>query len=373
MLEFDLRKDFPGFSFELRLKVGPELVILFGPSGAGKSLTLKMVAGLVKPDSGWVTLNGRQIFASEQGVDQPIHQRRVGYVFQDYALFPHLSVYENVGYGLGHLPRKEAREKIGAIMELLGLKGRENLYPRQLSGGQQQRVALARALITEPAILLLDEPFSALDATIRNEMRLLILDLQRHFKTPILFVTHDLAEAYTLADKMAVMARGRLLQAGTREEIFHRPASPEVAQLTGARNLLQGVVTQVQGNDVAISWKGYLLEAQMGQGLGERLSPGTPVTFCIRPENVMFVKEGPGIWSRPPSNVVPGFIVREFSHGATYTLFFKAGKNPEYFGNDHDLEIYIQTHAYIRLGLYNRKACAVSLRKERIYVFLPEG
>ena len=370
MLELDLEKSFPGFSLKLGLKAKAEIVVLFGPCGAGKSLILKLVAGLERPDSGWMKLNGRHLFSSELGIDLPIHKRKVGYVIQYYALFPHLSARQNIGYGLTGLSTGERKQRVRAMIELMHLEEAAELHPGQLSGGEQQRVALARALVTEPDILLLDEPFSSLDASIRNELRVELLNVFHQLAMPVLFVTHDLAEAYALANKMVIMDHGRALQTGTREEVFHRPASQVVARLTGTRNILKGRLSQVGDNSLVISWKGYPIEVTYQPDARPRVTPGQEIFFCIRPENVMFVRERPGIWSSPPANVVPGIIVREISHGATYTLFFKLGKNPDYSHQDHDLEIELQTHAYTRLGLNSLKSGAVSLRKERIYLLL---
>lgn len=369
MLELDLKKGFPGFSLKVSCSVGQELLVLFGPCGAGKSLTLKLIAGLERPDAGLIRLNGRLVFDSTHRVNLPIHKRRVGYVSQNYALFPHLRVAENVAYGLAGLPLRQAKERVAQLLSLMRLESWARLYPGQLSAGQQQQVALARALATQPDILLLDEPFSSLDTPTRKELRLQLLELVRRLTIPAVFVTHDLAEAYALADKMLVMDQGQVLQQGTREEVFHQPASAQVAQLTSVTNILTGIVSHLEEDSVFLFWKGYLIEAELKPDRARPLIPGSPISFCIRPENVMFVKETPGIWSSPPANVIPGIIVREVSHGATYILYFKAGKSPDYLSQKYDLEIEIQAHAYSRLGLHHLKSCAVSLRKERIYIF----
>lgn len=368
MLELDLKKSFPGFSLKIAFKAEAEIVVLFGPCGAGKSMTLKLVAGLERPDSGWIKSNGHHLFSSGLRIDVPIHKRKVGYVIQHYALFPHLSARQNIAYGLTGLSAGEKKQRVQAMIELMHLEEVAELHPGRLSGGEQQRVALARALVTEPDILLLDEPFSSLDASIRNELRVQLLNIFHQLAMPVLFVTHDLAEAYALANKMVILDHGRLLQTGTREEVFHRPVSQQVARLTGTRNILKGRVSQLRIESLVISYKGYPIEVGYQPDTRPELAPGQEIFFCIRPENVMFVKETPGIWSSPPANVIPGIIVREISHGATHTLFFKVGKNPDYSHPDHDLEIELQTHAYTRLGLNNLKSCAVSLKKERIYL-----
>ena len=205
------------------------LVALLGPSGCGKSTTLRMVAGLLRPQSGRVVVNGRDVTAL------PPYRRRMGVVFQSYALFPHMTAAGNVEFGLkmGRVPRAERRRRAEAALDLVGLRSLAGRRPRELSGGQQQRVALARALAPEPDVLLLDEPLSALDAKLREELRVEIRTLQRRLGTTAVFVTHDQAEALALADQVAVMERGRIAQLGPPEEVFERPRTAFVADFVG--------------------------------------------------------------------------------------------------------------------------------------------
>ncbi len=214
------------------------LVALLGPSGCGKTTTLRMVAGLDRPDRGRVLVDGRDVTAL------PPYARRMGVVFQSYALFPHLSVAANVAFGLrmAGIGAAERARRTAAVLELVGLAGLAGRRPRQLSGGQQQRVALARALAIEPDVLLLDEPLSALDAKLREELRVEMRILQRRVGATVLFVTHDQAEALAMADQVAVMGGGRIVQLGTPEEVFERPATAFVAEFVGRSARLRGVV-----------------------------------------------------------------------------------------------------------------------------------
>jgi iron(III) transport system ATP-binding protein len=211
-----------------------EVFALLGPSGCGKTTTLRLVAGFERPDAGTVRLEGRDI------TGLPPEQRRIGFVFQDYALFPHLSAFDNVSFGLRRTARRLRRARALELLELVGLAGLERRMPDQLSGGQQQRVALARALGAEPELILLDEPFSNLDATLRQATRAEVRALLKAAGTSAVLVTHDQEEALTFCDRLALMRAGRIEQVGTPEEVYHRPRTPFAAQFLGRTNLLAG-------------------------------------------------------------------------------------------------------------------------------------
>lgn len=215
-----LRKGLPGFDLDIVWSIGDELSVLFGPSGAGKSLTLRMIAGLVRPDAGLVIAGERVLFDSSESVDLPPEQRSLGYVFQDLALFPHMTVLENIRYGGHGLPREVREDRAAAMIERFRLSGLERRRPAEISGGQKQRVAFARALLRRPGALLLDEPFSALDAALRREMGALLREVQREFGLPVVLVTHDAAEATALADTVILCAGGRVVHQGAPREIF---------------------------------------------------------------------------------------------------------------------------------------------------------
>ena len=224
MLEVILHKRLASFQLHVAFTTGQELTALFGPSGAGKSLTLRIIAGTVQPDTGRILLDGEPLYDSAQGLNLPPQQRRLGYVPQHYALFPHLTVADNIAFGLGHAPRRVRAQRVAELLELFGMQGFEGRVPRQLSGGQQQRVALARALAVQPRLLLLDEPFAALDGGLRETLRQELAQVYAHWGITVLLVTHDLADVYALGQQVLVYDGGQVIQQGTREEVFFRPS-----------------------------------------------------------------------------------------------------------------------------------------------------
>jgi len=272
-----------------------EFVFLLGPSGSGKTTTLRMIAGFGDPTSGDIELAGQSI----AGV--PPYRRDIGMVFQRYALFPHLNVWENTAFGLRMrgMPERERPQRIEETLSMVRLGGLEKRYPHQLSGGQQQRVALARALAYRPALLLLDEPLANLDRRLRDEMRIELKRIQKEAGTTMLFVTHDQEEALTLGDRIAVMHDGRLEQVGTPAEIYHHPATRFVASFIGDMNFLRG---SVLGHDAANNASDIRL-ALGGpvQSVAGRFDGGAKLVACVRPERVRleaakkdFAREGGG-------------------------------------------------------------------------------
>jgi iron(III) transport system ATP-binding protein len=271
---------------DVRLDVRPgEFLTLLGPSGCGKTTTLRMIAGYENPDS------GRILFGGQDVTDLPANQRNIGFVFQNYALFPHLSVFENVAYGLR--VRGQSDETIGKsvseVLTLVGLAGYEQQFSGQLSGGEQQRVALARAIVIRPRVLLFDEPLSNLDAKLRVQMRQEIRDLQRRLAITTVYVTHDQEEAMAVSDRIAVMHQGSVVQEGTAEDLYHRPASQFVAQFVGRMNLVAGRMATIAGDTVKISALGTLISARApSQGL----AAGDSVQLIVRPEAIEIVRDG---------------------------------------------------------------------------------
>lgn len=214
-LHVNVQKNLSGFRLDVMFEVGNELAVIFGPSGAGKSVTLQIIAGLIKPDSGTVRMGSRLVYDKQSGINMPSWVRHVGYVFQELALFPHLNVMENILYGVSDMPRDKRMAESAAIISEFQIAGLERRMPAELSGGQRQRVALARALMRQPEVLLLDEPFSALDYQLRHEMRAFLLQLRQRHNIPVLLVTHDVNEAVELADKLIMFRNGNVIYSGS--------------------------------------------------------------------------------------------------------------------------------------------------------------
>ncbi|WP_247215889.1 molybdate ABC transporter permease subunit [Synechococcus sp. C9] len=235
-LEVDIHKRLGDFSLQLAFQAESERLGILGGSGSGKSMTLKCIAGVETPTCGRIVLNGRTLFDSEKGIHVPSHRRKVSLVFQHYALFPHLTVSQNIGFGLQHLDTRERRRRIHHYLEAFQLSGLGNRYPHQLSGGQQQRVALARALATEPEALLLDEPFSALDTHLRHQMEQQLIQTLANYGGCTLFVSHNLEELYRVCDRLMVMSGGKVIACDHKRTVFAHPRTLTIAQLTGCKN-----------------------------------------------------------------------------------------------------------------------------------------
>lgn len=233
-LEVRLTKKFEGFSLDVSWHIGDELAVLFGYSGSGKSLTLSMIAGLAKPDSGFVALNGDVVYDSDIRLCMPPQKRQIGFVFQDLALFPHMSVLSNITYGLKDLSKQERLERADECLQRFHLESLSKRLPREISGGQQQRVALARALARRPKALLLDEPFSALDLPLKAELWQLIAEVRESLRVPIVVVTHDPVDARNFSDRLIVYRAGRVLRSDAPEQVLRHPDSPELVTLAEA-------------------------------------------------------------------------------------------------------------------------------------------
>ena len=237
-LHVDIRKVLGSFTLDVRFTAENGITSLLGASGCGKSMTLKCIAGIEKPDEGRIELDGRVLFDSEAHINLPPQKRRVGYLFQNYALFPNMTVRQNILCGLNREKDRAAKEsRLRDMLRMMQLEGLEERKPAQLSGGQQQRVALARILVNDPQILLLDEPFSALDGHLRDSLKVEMRDLLERFGREVLMVTHDRNEAYNMSREIAVMDKGRLLTVKPTKELFADPGSVQAAILTGCKNI----------------------------------------------------------------------------------------------------------------------------------------
>ena len=240
-LDLKITTHLDGFSLDVGWSMDSELVVLFGHSGSGKSMTLRTIAGIAPQGDGYIKLNGRVLFSKDHNINLPPQQRSVGYVFQDLALFPHMTVEKNILYGARGMAGQEARKKAAEMMELFRLTGHKDKYPDEISGGQKQRVALARALIRNPEVLLLDEPFSALDDQLRMEMRRCLINVvKEEFRIPTILVTHNVLEVYTLANRVLIYSNGRVIQSGLPQTVFSNPVNEEVLSLVNLKKLYPG-------------------------------------------------------------------------------------------------------------------------------------
>lgn len=362
MLNIRLRKHLENFTLELELTAPPGITALFGPSGAGKSITLACVAGLTRPDVGRITLDDSVLFDSEQNINLPPQRRAVGYVMQDYLLFPHMSVAQNIAFGLTGLSRSERSRVIAEALQRVGLAGFEPRRPGELSGGQQQRVALARALVTRPRVLLLDEPFSALDGPTRALLGRDLLRLRSELNLSALFVTHDLAEAYLLADQMAVIEAGRLLQLGSPVTVVYHPVSRTVAELTGGNNFFRGRVIAQNPTETVVQVGLVRLLAPPAL-----VKPGDQVHLSIRAERVMLIRKDAPV--SPRENQVQGCIVNELTDGFNHTLFFRLDEGQRLREGGYDLEIMLPTYVYERLGVAYDKQWSATIKRAAIHIF----
>ncbi len=265
-------------NFSLAIRKG-SFVTLLGPSGCGKTTILRSIAGLVDIASGQISIGGRRVD------DIPIYKRNIGLVFQSYALFPHKNIFDNVAFGLKYrdVPKAEIVRRVGKALEMVRLPGSEKKLPGQLSGGQQQRIALARAIVFEPEVLLMDEPLSALDANMREDMRVEIKKIQKETGITAIFVTHDQEEALSMSDQIVVMNAGRIEQIGTPEQVYAEPATAFVADFLGKANMLLGTVSAVDGRMATIA----LAAGGSVTALSPRpLATGDTVTLVVRPQKL---------------------------------------------------------------------------------------
>ena len=294
--------------FSLNVEEG-QLVTLLGPSGCGKTTILRMIAGLLDPDEGEITIGGQEVFSRFHGVNVPAEKRDIGMVFQSYAIWPHYKVFENIAFPLKirrAFSKAEIQEKVDNVLSLVKMQHLADRYPGELSGGQQQRVALARALVYSPWLLLLDEPLANLDAQVRESVRFEIKELQKKTKVTTIYVTHDQAEAMVLSDNVVVIENGILVQQGPPTEIYCSPKSKFVAGFIGMSNFISGEISKVEEGCPIVRIHGGK-EVRCGELAATGLDLGEPVLLCIRPEDFELHLELPeedgDVWKAKVKNV----------------------------------------------------------------------
>ena len=317
-LEVAIEKNAGGFPLAVEFSADSAPLGLLGPSGSGKSMTLRAIAGLVKPDRGRIVLDGRVLFDSEQGIDVPPRDRRIGLLFQHYALFPHLTVAENIAFGLRRHPDKERKRIAAQQLSAVHLDGLAQRYPATLSGGEQQRVALARALAIEPAALLLDEPFSALDTHLRSALERQLRETLASYRGSTMFVSHNLEEAYRVCERLVVLANGKVAASGPKEEIFRHPPALEVARVTGCKNFSRARRLS-DGRVEALDWGCTLHVAQQFAMPVEHLA--------IRAHHVRVLAGQNSTWENR-KNVLPCWLAAMTETPFRVTLDLRIGATP---------------------------------------------
>jgi ABC-type spermidine/putrescine transport systems, ATPase components len=368
-LQVCLRKHLQAFELDVEWQAGDGVAVLFGPSGAGKTVTLQCLAGLMRPDAGRVVVDGRVLFDSDTGLSVPPQQRRVGYVFQGYALFPHLTVAGNVGFGLRDRPRVERQRRTEEVLVRLGLEGLGDRHPGELSGGQRQRVALGRALAPDPALLLLDEPLSALDLPLRRALRDELRTILTAWGTAAVLVTHDFTEAYRLGDRIVVYEDGRVIQAAPRAELLWQPASRAVARVMGLVNVLEGTVLKASPDRIQFRWRGQSLEAVNSPSRSYLPAPDSPLGFFVRPEYVRLIRKDRGLDDPAHHmNVMTGRVVREIDFGTTWTLQIRLDEPGEPAQGDFDLEVEVPRLVYEILEIERDRHWRFSIHRGSIHV-----
>ena len=344
---------------EIECRAG-ELLALVGPSGSGKSTILRTIAGLQKPESGFIHSQDETWLDSERGIHLSTQERQVGFVFQDYALFPHLTALQNITIALGHLAPGSRAAEARSLLERVNLKGLEDRLPDNLSGGQRQRVALARALARKPKILLLDEPFSAVDKVTRKKLQQELAVLRRTIQIPILLVTHDLEEASILADRLYVLHKGQTLQNGKPADVQRYPRNALVARLLGHSNIFKATVEghyREQGMS-RICWGDLTLEVD----LNENFTIGSEVDWVIHPAHLVMHRRGrPSQGER--ENPVKGTVKELLDLGETVIVSLKLKEDEKTF-----LAFTVSSHSARRNQLCAGAEASVSLLAEGIHL-----
>jgi molybdate ABC transporter permease protein len=318
-LQVDIQKNLAGFSLDNTFSTDNKPLGILGASGSGKSMTLRCIAGLETPTQGQIILNGRVLFDSHHNINLPSRSRRIGFVFQNYALFPHMRVARNIGFGLQDLTKEERQYRVRKYIQLMQLEGLEWRYPRELSGGQQQRVALARALAIAPEALLFDEPLSALDSYLRSHIEQLLTEVFSTYQGATLFVTHKLEEAYRVCDRLLVLHEGRVITSGRKQDIFERPPTLTVAKLTECKNFSRVKAIDAQRVE-AFDWDCSL-------HLVEPV-PNSLQYIGIRAHHLIFLNTAE-VQDSSRKNIFPCWLVKKSETQHRVTLFLRLNSPPE--------------------------------------------
>jgi molybdate transport system ATP-binding protein len=351
----------PAFTLDANFEIGNELAVLFGRSGSGKTTALQCISGLMEPNGGKIIVNGNVYFDCHKRIDLPVQQRSLGYVFQNYALFPHMDVKKNIAYGLKGWNEDEKEERTREMLQLLQIEGLENNYPSQLSGGQKQRVALARALAPKPEILLLDEPFSALDMVVRMKLREKIRQIQKELGIPVLFITHNHVEAFTIADKVVIFHEGRVLQTGTPEDVFYQPKNKHVAELVGVTNIFEDALVMEKDNEnnTCVLQSGELRVRVENN----KLKSGDRTSWGIRPENVRILPIEDNEAHTTDENTFKAIVKSIVNKGSSKVIAF------ELCSHQNILMAEMGNQMFENIDLSIGNSCLARMERKKIVVF----
>jgi molybdate transport system ATP-binding protein len=339
-----------------------DFVVLFGCSGSGKTTALRCIAGLEKPDSGIIKINDTVYFDSKNKINLPPQKRQIGYMFQENALFPHMNVRQNIEFGLKGLSSSAKAKRVDEMLALMEIEELEFAYSEELSGGQKQKVALARALAPDPEILLLDEPFSALDTVVRLKLRKELRTIQKKLGIPVIFITHDPVEAFTMAEKMVVFDNGRVQQLGSPEEVFYHPKTRYVAELVGFSNLFDdAVVERHEGDECTFLWS---LGTEITAPYIRRMT-GDRVSWGIRPENIelMDSRNAHAIRKEDRKNLLGGVIRNVVNKGSSRIMSLKLKESGTF------LNVEVTNHIFDSLKIDTGDECMVRIRPSDMIVF----
>lgn len=358
----------PSFSMHCNFDTGSDFIVLFGCSGSGKTTALRCIAGLETPDTGTIKINDTLYFDSKKKVNLPPQKRKIGYMFQENALFPHMNVKQNIEFGLKGMSSMEKTDRIAEVLELVGIEELKFAYPDELSGGQKQKVAIARALAPNPEILLLDEPFSSLDTVVRFKLKKELQAIQKKLGIPVIFITHDPVEAFTMADKMIIFDNGEIQQAGSPDEIFYHPKTQYVAGLVGFSNLFDDAVIEGhgQGAECTFLWS---LGTEITAPYIRRMA-GEKVSWGIRPENVELVKyENINIAQKDIAqkqdhrNLLEGVVKNIINKGTSRIMLFKLKESGVF------LNVEVTNHIFDSLRIETGDKYLVKIRPSDMVVF----
>lgn len=349
MIEIQVSKKIKETQMRFFFSLKSNRTVVFGPSGSGKSTLLKMITGFFPPDEGEISVKKSLIFSSQKKVNIPIHRRNFGYLPQDFTLFPNMTVRENIMYGFNAKKSPQDKNYVASIVDTFGIAKKMKEMPENLSGGQQQRVALARIILMKPDALLLDEPFSALDRPIRESLRDLVVDLSEELNIPVVFVTHDLEEAYIFGRELVVIDKGEVIEYGERESLFRSPRYVETASLLDFQNIWP---LQIRDDGRLITERGRVLEIEEK----DVDQSGTPRYCCIRPEDIMIVREDRPITDKQRQNSVTG-IVKGLHFRGRYIQIEMEAERQEYI-------VHIPEHVFKVMDIHKGKNITCSLKTE---------